>query len=277
MLQVFPVVCSAALQPPALQEHERQGPHRLAPQHDCGILPVSVYFFAVDVLIREIHAACKADLSVDHGDLPVIPVIVMGRDEGLDGRKDLAFDAEFRKPFRIIMGQQRKFTGPVIADPHLQPLLCLLGQYGENAPPHISLMDNEEFQKNEPLCLPELLEKHREHVISKREIADVCVLIDRITAALVDECAQRKHLRLVFHHPVQRILRLRDPALGPVDDALHLLLQSAVSQVCIYDHQKQYSGDREQKDHQEPGQLRGRVKAAVYNIERCRRHNDHMK
>ncbi len=40
---------------------------------------------AVDVLIRQIYAAGEGHLAIDDQDFPVIPVVIVGGEEGLDG------------------------------------------------------------------------------------------------------------------------------------------------------------------------------------------------
>ena len=47
-----------------------------------SILPLAELFQFIDILICKIHAACKSRLSVDHHDLAVIPVIVVGGNKG---------------------------------------------------------------------------------------------------------------------------------------------------------------------------------------------------
>ena len=89
-------------QVPHLQEHQGKALHRLSPQEDGGILPVAEALLAVDVLIRQIYAAGEGHLAVDDQDFPVIPVVIVGGEEGLDGGKGLAADAQLLQPPGIV-------------------------------------------------------------------------------------------------------------------------------------------------------------------------------
>ena len=64
------------------EEHHRQVPHRVPFQDNGGILPVTVFFIGVDILIRQIDAAGEAGVPVDYADFPVIPVIEPGGKDG---------------------------------------------------------------------------------------------------------------------------------------------------------------------------------------------------
>ena len=90
----FVVLRAAQVSAPQLQEHDGEAADGLAPEHHGGVLPVAVFFAAVDVFIRQIHAAVKSGMAVDDEDLSVIPEIVVGGNQGRKGREDLAADAQ---------------------------------------------------------------------------------------------------------------------------------------------------------------------------------------
>lgn len=105
------------IQIPHLQEHQGEAAGGLALQHDGRVLPVAVLDDAVDVLVRQIHPAGKGGVAVDHQDLPVVPVVVVGGDERGDGGEGLAADAQFPQPLRVVAGKRGQLAGPVRTSP----------------------------------------------------------------------------------------------------------------------------------------------------------------
>ena len=75
------------------------------------VLPVAVFFVAVDVFVRQIHAAGEGGFAVDDGDLSVVPVIIMCGDKRLQRCEDLTLNAEFLQLPVVVPGQQGKFAG----------------------------------------------------------------------------------------------------------------------------------------------------------------------
>jgi len=63
---------------PKLEEHEREAHHRFPFQHDGAVLPSAKATELVDVLVGEINASREAYPAVDHQNLPVIAMVVIG-------------------------------------------------------------------------------------------------------------------------------------------------------------------------------------------------------
>ena len=168
---------------PHLKEEDSQRPDSLPLQHDGGVLPAAILLDVVDVLIGEVHAAGKAHLSVDDEDLPVVAVVVMGGDEGLDGREHPALNAQLLKAAGIVPGQGRKLAGAVVHDPDVHALGGFPGQHLEDPAPHETLVDDEVLEKDVSLCLFQLAQQLCELGFAAGEVGHLRVLVDREAAA----------------------------------------------------------------------------------------------
>ena len=144
------------IQVPHVQEHPGEAAGCFALYHHGGVLPVTVLFIGVDVFIRQIDAAVEGGLPVDHQDLPVIAVVIMGGDKGLDGGKHFALNAKRSKPPGVVMGQGRQLTGAVVEHTDLHALFGLPRQDLQDLAPHFPLIHDEVLQEDEPLCLLQL-------------------------------------------------------------------------------------------------------------------------
>ena len=58
----------------------------------------------IDVLIGNVHAAGKGGVSIDYENLPVIPVVVVGGNEGAQGREHFAVDAQLFQLLGVAVG-----------------------------------------------------------------------------------------------------------------------------------------------------------------------------
>ena len=68
----------AAAVVPHGEEHDRHGPHRIAPKQNGIVLPMAESQLLVDVFVCQIDASGEAHLAVDNQQLPVIPVVEPG-------------------------------------------------------------------------------------------------------------------------------------------------------------------------------------------------------
>ena len=82
--------------------------------------------FPVDILIREVHAACVGGMAIDHEDLSVITVILACRDRRADRIEDPAADSLCLQLLRIVVGQVGKGVHAIIEDSYLYALFRLL-------------------------------------------------------------------------------------------------------------------------------------------------------
>ena len=110
-----------------------------------------VFLHTVDIFIPDIHAARKADLSVNHKNLSVVAVVVMRGKNRANRRKHLALHALRLKLLRIPIRQIKHRTGSVIHHPYLNTCLHLPFQNLQNFLPHIAFLQDEIFHKNELL------------------------------------------------------------------------------------------------------------------------------
>ena len=113
----------------------------------------------------------------------MVAVVVMGGDEGLDGRKHPALDAQLFKAAGIVPGQGRKLTGAVVHDPDVHALGGFPGQHLEDPAPHETLVDDEVLEKDVSLCLFQLAQQLCELGFAAGEVGHGGVLVHRKAAS----------------------------------------------------------------------------------------------
>ena len=155
---------------PHLQEHHGKTLHGIAFDFDRCIFPVSEPDFLVDIFICQIDTSGKCNLSVNHTDFPVIPVILAGRKDGYDRSKFLALDSIFPELLRILIRQKADTAGSVIHQAYFHALFHLFTQDLQDSVPHISFSDNKIFHENKFFCLIQFLDQNRKFVISQWKI-----------------------------------------------------------------------------------------------------------
>ena len=72
-----------------------------------------------------LHPAGEGRPAVHHQDLPVVPVVVVGGDQGVQGGEHPAPDAQGLQLLGVAVGQLAHGAGAVVEHPHLHPLLDL--------------------------------------------------------------------------------------------------------------------------------------------------------
>ena len=115
---------------PQPQKHQGEAPGRFPLQHDGGVLPMSVFNNGVDVLVGQIDAAGKRHLTVDHGDLAVIPVVLQHGQNRPEGIKHRAENA----PGRLALIGNANFNG------HIIEVRSADGLIDENTPIYVERM-----------------------------------------------------------------------------------------------------------------------------------------
>ena len=99
-IQILPVVFRmVCLNAPQLQKRGGKAAHSLALQPQTRVLPLTVGVLPVKVFLRQIVAPGEAHLSVNDGDLPVIPVVQENVQQGKGGVEGTAGDAFLAQPF----------------------------------------------------------------------------------------------------------------------------------------------------------------------------------
>ena len=134
---------------PHLKEEERKRLHRPPPQPDRRVFPAPIGVDPVDIFVCEVRAAREPGFPINHDDLPVVAVVVLCGDKGVDRGKDLALDPKRPEVIGVAARETRELTRPVIQHPHLNPGLHFFREDLQHLPPHESLIDDEEFKKDE--------------------------------------------------------------------------------------------------------------------------------
>ena len=101
--------------------------------------------YAVDVLIRQIHAAGKSRLPVDYEDFAVVPIIIVRGDNRLDRCKLLGADPLPFQQFRIIAGKLGDFAHAIIHHPNIHASFYFLYEDLQDFSPHDSFFQDKKL------------------------------------------------------------------------------------------------------------------------------------
>ena len=261
--QEFVVLGASQIGTPELEEHDREAADSFALEHDGGVLPVTVFFVAIDVLVRQIHAAGKACVSVDDQDLPVIPVVVVGGDEGLQGREDLTLDAKLLHFLRVISRQKGELAGAVVHEPHIHARRRFPLQNLQNGVPHVPLVQDEILQEDELFCLFQFHKHPLEKSLAGGEIGDIRFVEDREAAAAADIAGHARYSWLPGGERLQDGRILIDLVAALDLPLSHDPLQEPVPHIPAGVPVEQGAEDREQRHQHHPGQLGGGFQVGV--------------
>ena len=133
---------------PEGQENVGQRPRARPLQPDAAVLPIAEPHQPVDVFIGQIHAAGKADLSVNDHDLAVVAVVhdkVQHRHAAVEAERP---DALRPQQFGIVVGQQAQAARIIVDDPHVQPRGSLAAQDLMDLAPHLAHADDKALDKD---------------------------------------------------------------------------------------------------------------------------------
>ena len=155
---------------PHHQEHQREVPHRLSPEHHSGILPVSVLLIGVDVLVRQIESAAVADIAVNDGDLPVIPIVHRHIQMGAEGVEDSCADARLFQGGTVVGGQGLEGAHIIVEQPDFHTGSRLLLENLQDGVPHLALPNDEILHEDKLLRLLELLFQRFKERLTNGEI-----------------------------------------------------------------------------------------------------------
>ena len=115
----------------------------------------------VDVFIREVHAARKSHLSVDEHELAVVAVIEPAGKDGDERVKDVRLNAHLAQLPAVAHRKARDAAEIVVQNANVHALHRLAVQDFQNGIPHLSVVDDEKFEKNIVFGLFELFEHPR--------------------------------------------------------------------------------------------------------------------
>ena len=219
VLKVFQIALVGLLPPlrdvPVLQKHHGKTLHRVPLEHHRRVLPVAEALLPVDVLIRQIDAAGEGRVAVDHHDLPVIPVVLVGGQHRAHRGEHLAADAHGLQFRRVAVGQKGQTAHAVVHDADLHPLSGLLLQNLQDGLPHDALADDEILQKDKMPGSPQLALQLLKFVLPQGKIRDRRVLVGGISAPAVHVPQKGAPRRVVL-----RKIPLRPGILGQIGAGL---------------------------------------------------------
>ena len=252
---------------PHLQKQQQKAHRGAAAQHDRRVLPVAEAFHAVDILVREVHAAGEGDLPVYDEDLAVVAVIVVRGDERHDRRELLCLDAVLLQAIAVVRGKLRHLAHAVVHDAHVHALGGLFDENVENAPPHIALLDDEIFEEDEGLRLAQSLQHCLKFLLAGGEVGHVRVVIDREAAAAVEVFRQIVHARAAELQPVIHRRILRQGVRRLLHEGVHAPAARAVAEVHLREEQERRARQGQDRDEKHPRELCRGVHLVVEEID----------
>ena len=216
---------------PHLQKHQRKAFYCASADQHRGVFPVAEADDPVDVFIRQVKPAGKGGFSVNDNDFAVISVIISGRDKGIDRRKSLRLDAVlFQQPV-IILRQREKLAEAVVQHAHVYSGLCFLNQYFQHFAPHISLFDQEEFQKDIMFRFSQFLQQCQKGIFPLREVNRLRIPVNRKAPAEFQVSPDIVCPGTVLFQFFPHALRLHEQALRLGNQLLHAPFQHPVPDI----------------------------------------------
>ena len=144
----------------------------------------------VDVLVRQIHTAGECRVAINHCNLTMITVILIGRKHRAHRREHFTADSIFFQLFRVSVGHQRQAAHAIIHKTYLHTRGRFLLQNFQNAVPHLALFHDKIFHENVAFRFLQFLQKYRIHIIAQREILRAGILPDGVSAILIHIVSQ---------------------------------------------------------------------------------------
>ncbi len=139
----------------------------------------------VDILVCKIDATAESSFSVDHHDLAVVTIIVMGRQKRFDRGEHSCLDTKIAKQLRIVRWKFGEFAGSVIQYTHINSFCCFSGKHIKDTSPHITFLYDEILKENKLFCLFKFLQHDRKGIFTHGIIVHKRAVTDRICSAMV--------------------------------------------------------------------------------------------
>lgn len=159
-------------------------------QHKSRVFPVAKALFAVDVLIRKVEPAGKADLAVDDANFAVVAMVeknvladVCRHPDGVENARLNAIGAQ---SLLVPFGQGEQAAKAVPHNTDIDPFGCLAPQHGKGAVPHDAGLDDKILHKNAVLRLLELGQKSFKKIFAAFEITALGVTVQRCRRAGIE-------------------------------------------------------------------------------------------
>ena len=259
---------------PHFEKHIGKPFDRLPYESDAGVLPMSEPFLLIDVFIRKIDASGKGSMSVDHQDLSVVSVVVVGGKDRADRREHSALNALTLEDPGIVVRQIEQHIRTVIHQAHLDSRLCFVHQNVMDGVPDTSVAHDEELQKNKSLRLFECFQHIRKLVVSEGIVFHARVTEDGTVILFQKIIPQLCHMRTFLMEFVQHIRVLCNRVFG-----LHgKLLQSAPKSLRagLKENRriKDSAEDRKHGNRHHPGKLHVRAGTLIENINKGKHADD---
>ena len=143
-------------------------------QTNTNVLPMSVLYDAVDILVGKIDAARVAHFPVDYGDFSMASVVEFVVRLPVEFGKRHAFYPHLCKLFIVIAGEGHHAPDIVVDDANFHARLCLFFQDIKNGIPEQPALDDEVFHKDKLFGFLQILNKRGEQLVAEGEILNFC-------------------------------------------------------------------------------------------------------
>ena len=105
-------------------------------------------FSGVDVFVCQIQTTGKTNRSIDNHHFPVVTIVQPQRHDGNKSVEHLALDSFGAQNTVIIPGKGKHAAHIIIEYPYIDAFCSLFFQYGEDAVPKNTRLDDKVFQKD---------------------------------------------------------------------------------------------------------------------------------
>ena len=216
---------------------------------------MSVLLIGVDVLVRQIESAAVADVAVNDGDLPVIPVVHRHIEMGTEGVEDSCADARLFQGGTVVGGQGLEGAHIIVEQPDFHTGSRLLLENLQDGVPHLALPNDEILHEDKLLRLLELLFQRFKERLTNGEILTLGAVPYREAGYIFN--IGRFGGKIPAH--LGEILPAAEIGMDPLDGGIIELLDAGfqiVRGALVAEHQiKDPAEQRKQHDRDDPGQF----------------------
>ena len=219
----------------------------------------------VHIFVGKVDAAGIGHPTVDDGDLPVVTIVVVGRDKGAHPGENAALDAQC---FQIVgegVGQLGKLAGAVVQQAHLHALPDFFGQNVFHLVPHPAVFHDEIFQKDKLPCLLQIGKKGGKEFLTQRIIVGKGTVVGR-KAACRPQIMGQACIGGMFPGQLQIGLGGGQGTLGGLVDVPHPVAKRPVTQIGMNVNVQRNACGRRYHNQQQPGDFGIGVGVSVQDI-----------
>ena len=197
----------------------------------------------------------------------MVAVIIIGADKRAQRREHLAADAERLHALGIAVGQAVERARAVIEHAHLDAGAHLFLQDLEDAPPDVTLLDDEVFEEDKVLGRLQRVEQGADLILPHGVVGNGSVFIHGIVTGAQRVLGEVVHLGQLGAQARHELGLPRHILHGAHDALLHAAVCVAVADIELHEQVQQHAERGQRHDEDDPGDLRRRAAGLVDEVD----------